>query len=743
MFFIDDCVSCGYFCIQVNPLFKEYCMKFFKLGFALLAASLAFTACGDDGSSASDDEEIESSADSSDSESSASKSSDSKSSKSKSSASKSSDSKSSASESSDSKSSGSKSSDSKSSSSSKGDLKKDTVRIDESKKTLIIDVKESKTYCTTDKNHKSFSMKDHEEVLYEPFKYAFVGDTLVMYECEPVMDLSDVNFEYCSIAGSMYTGGKKGNLQGSWKNLGCIWDSSDKKSYCGIPGVESFESINIGKDYVETKAFEDASSYSPKEIPLYDTYFMEKLWGFLMMKNAIPSVSELNQYYTSRSKEENIKIGKKTDNSISFAIKDVDFKIERKKAEWDDHNTQVVLSVSVADSSCDMEYESRSGYGITSEFCDAKYAEYYSYMNLYGSSNERVFVFERNGMGEFEKCLEGVKKQMFPQGVDFDDGEKTENAWKYEGWLEKSEWTEDDWENAKKLKKVSKGSIDIDAEDQSFITTIEDKEDYCLSGDQVFVGEMDLGVMYVAHKYEFNHDTLHVYNCDDSNESVDVLKTMSETVFSECYYDALYVGGKAGNLNGTWKKIPDEFYDHRETIVTIKDGSIEKTVVDSSMNLPDIYKSVYFENLLKYLDGTSSEFYSIDVFYSAESYEKFEKDYGIKFSKKSAKKASFSLRGVDFTVELNKAKYLRDGDAYTTEVTVTAGRSVCKFMNAYRRESLVRETCSDESSQYYTTGFKEVFKDGEFIDYNYVDVYDFSNLEDFSACLDSVKEMLE
>ena len=420
-------------------------MNFLKPALAVFAASVIFCACGDDSSTSSsvDPEESYVEEDSSSSaKSSSSVKKDSKSGKSSSSVKEESKSgKSSSSVKEDSKSGKSSSSvkedskSAKSSSSVKGDSKsgksssskaasssskKITVSvddypsfekfdadIDETAKTMILRAEEGNDYCVTNESKSLFSKKRVvSSSWYEPSKYEFVGDTLVVYQCFMVGEKSEVNFDDCAEYGFGYVGGKEGNPYGLWKFTGRHWiEGSDKSSAEDFGEFPPYNTMVIADGVIAVPKDVAMSEISAPDFCY--SHFVESLYNYFMGKGEFAGSSELYNYGSSNSGEYYV-----DDEKMAFAIDDVDFVVVRKKIE--NAENEFRISVVAGEFTCNLDIKVYEGSGIPDEVCKADNADYFEYEQVESDVTAyKVSRYVRGNDSEFKACVDELKEKVF------------------------------------------------------------------------------------------------------------------------------------------------------------------------------------------------------------------------------------------------------------------------------------------------------------------------------------------
>ena len=235
-------------------------------------------------------------------------------------------------------------------------------------------------------------------------KYAFNGDTLVLYEW---LQESKVYQQY----GTMLVGGKGGNIYGTWTIIPCTYDSEEQETSCDEDEEERLiqSSFTISEDKFARKL---AGIYLNKSLN-YPTSSFRYVLNYTISEGPgyIPTANKLYEeaFYDI---DENTKFTGITTKSISAngetltaGGKTIIVNVE--KFSDNDNNWSAALTVSVDGKTCRNEYERY--FDLTESLCKAEFSEYYDLSTKTdkdGNEFKYVSLFRKNNNDEFTECLE-------------------------------------------------------------------------------------------------------------------------------------------------------------------------------------------------------------------------------------------------------------------------------------------------------------------------------------------------
>jgi hypothetical protein len=342
-----------------------------------------------------------------------------------------------------------------------------SITVDAEKKTAIIVVDNNEDVCVNENNTYSWKNVDFgADTSYS--KYLFVGDTLVIIDCEEMNSKGDM--KYCDDVGQMLVGGKAGDINGTWKSVLCSYDVEDSVSSCfkscdevgGKLTEEELERIyeemyskmaELSDDdadepaidpklqermtcleekdmnrYAESVLKISGSSFSSKvtynygEKDSFDDYmnskFMSKLYKSLANGDPeIPSASYLTEEDSSGVekyiKSAKIEVTSQTKTSVTFKFADQTFSVNIKKLNRTMDGSEFDMVVTANSKSCELESEEGE---VTKSTCKAEYGEFFDKDTERDAAGNKITIadyYEKSNGRDFERCTETMMDSVY------------------------------------------------------------------------------------------------------------------------------------------------------------------------------------------------------------------------------------------------------------------------------------------------------------------------------------------
>ena len=286
-------------------------------------------------------------------------------------------------------------------------------------------------------------------------------------------------------------------------------------------------------------------------------------------------------------------------------------------------------------------------------------------------------------------------------------------------------------------------SVKINESAHTIVATLQEKLDYCITNDDRTMFQMQtipLATEYQAIKYEFQHDTLLIYSCDHAESAADL-------EWDDCDDESkvAYVGGKNGDIYGTWTHSGCSWYDGSEEDddepgyycnkelygnYTIEIGKNTITsVYNAKESKVDLGTSAFLSELTAFFIGDWIALYPSDIFYSYSDSDDYDDMYGSYITQKNATSATLTINGKKISVNVINAQK----DLQTVNLSVSSGDISCKidYMHIYDEE-MNSEYCKAENEEFFNYDYNYDAQGNKFY---YVEGYLRSNKDDFEYCL--------
>lgn len=291
-------------------------------------------------------------------------------------------------------------------------------------------------------------------------------------------------------------------------------------------------------------------------------------------------------------------------------------------------------------------------------------------------------------------------------------------------------------------------SVKINESAHTIVATLQEKLEYCIVNDDRTRFQMKtipLATEYQAIKYEFQHDTLLIYSCGHAESAADL-------EWDDCDDESkvAYVGGKNGNIYGTWTSSGCTWYDGSEEdddepgyycnkelkgVYTIEIGKNTITsVYNAKEDKVDLGTSEYLSSLIAFFGEDWSAPYPSDIFYSTDDHEYYADTYDITISNRSATSATLVVNKKNISINVNAAQK----SPRILNLSVSSGDLTCKlnYMHIYD-EVMNSEYCKAENDEFFDYDYDYDDKGNKFY---YVEGYLRSNKDDFEYCLNDLRD---
>ncbi len=343
-----------------------------------------------------------------------------------------------------------------------------SIVVDTLNKTIITLVQEFEDECVN-KGAGVYNWESVDHGLDSSYsKYEFIGDTLVVYDCEYVDD--DGDFRYCDDEGQMMVGGKAGKLDGTWKTILCMYDTEDSESTCFTPcsevsggklSEEEMEKMSEEMEKAYAKDPEKASKMyenmidrmtcldnmemqkrgldegtvkisgneiSTKSTQYYDldvlfddfmnSEFMSKFYRSLANEDPyVPDYSYLIEEDSSDVEEykesANVEVLKQTKSSVTFKVAGQTVSVDVDEYDISLDLFELSMSVSVNGKSCQLQVEEGE---VTEGLCKSENGEFFKKSTIEDASGNKITIvskYEKSNEDEYENCTESLMDSLY------------------------------------------------------------------------------------------------------------------------------------------------------------------------------------------------------------------------------------------------------------------------------------------------------------------------------------------
>ena len=340
-----------------------------------------------------------------------------------------------------------------------------TISVDQENKAVVVAISNAEDVCVNENN--TYAWKNVDFGVDSSFsKYLFLGDTLVIIDCEEIG--KDGEPRYCDDEGHMFVGGKADDLNGTWKSVYCMYDTDDETSQCfkackDVGGklteeemakmyedmFSSMSELDMDaepevdqkmmdrmtcldeddlKRYSESVLKISGSSFSSKVTHSYgdddnfDDYMNSKFMSkfYKNLGSGDPSIPDT--YYLTEEdssgvekyiKSAGIEVTKQTKNSVTFKFADQTFSVNIKKFNNSVDGREFSMSVSFNSMSCDLDAEEGE---VTKSTCKAEYGEFFDKETVKDAAGNKITVayeYEKSNEKDFDRCTDKMVDSVY------------------------------------------------------------------------------------------------------------------------------------------------------------------------------------------------------------------------------------------------------------------------------------------------------------------------------------------
>lgn len=340
-----------------------------------------------------------------------------------------------------------------------------TISVDQENKAVVVAISNAEDVCVNENN--TYAWKNVDFGVDSSFsKYLFLGDTLVIIDCEEIG--KDGEPRYCDDEGHMFVGGKADDLNGTWKSVYCMYDTDDETSQCfkackDVGGklteeemakmyedmFSSMSELDMDaepevdqkmmdrmtcldeddlKRYSESVLKISGSSFSSKVTYSYgdddnfDDYMNSKFMSkfYKNLGSGDPSIPDT--YYLTEEdssgvekyiKSAGIEVTTQTKNSVTFKFADQTFSVNIKKFNNSVDGREFSMSVSFNSMSCDLDAEEGE---VTKSTCKAEYGEFFDKETVKDAAGNKITVayeYEKSNEKDFDRCTDKMVDSVY------------------------------------------------------------------------------------------------------------------------------------------------------------------------------------------------------------------------------------------------------------------------------------------------------------------------------------------
>ena len=317
-----------------------------------------------------------------------------------------------------------------------------TISVDQENKAVVVAISNAEDVCVNENN--TYAWKNVDFGVDSSFsKYLFLGDTLVIIDCEEIG--KDGEPRYCDDEGHMFVGGKADDLNGTWKSVYCMYDTDDETSQCfkackDVPGGKLTEE-EMAKMYEDM--FSSMSELDMDAEPEVDQKMMDRMtcldeddlkrYSESVLKISGSSFSSkvtysygdddnFDDYMNSRFMSKFYKNLAKGDPSIpdTYYLTEEDssgvdqtFSVDVKKFNNSVDGREFSMSVSFNSMSCDLEAEEGE---VTKSTCKAEYGEFFDKETVKDAAGNKITVayeYEKSNEKDFDRCTDKMVDSVY------------------------------------------------------------------------------------------------------------------------------------------------------------------------------------------------------------------------------------------------------------------------------------------------------------------------------------------
>ncbi len=340
-----------------------------------------------------------------------------------------------------------------------------TISVDQENKAVVVAISNAEDVCVNENN--TYAWKNVDFGVDSSFaKYLFLGDTLVIIDCEEIG--KDGEPRYCDDEGQMFVGGKADDLNGTWKSVYCMYDTDDETSQCfkackDVGGklteeemakmyedmFSSMSELDMDAepevdqkmmdrmtclDDNDLRKFPESTmkisgnsitskvTYSYGDDDNFDDYMNSKFMSkfYKNLGSGDPSIPDT--YYLTEEdssgvekyiKSAGIEVTKQTKNSVTFKFADQTFSVNIKKFNNSVDGREFSMSVSFNSMSCDLDAEEGE---VTKSTCKAEYGEFFDKETVKDAAGNKITVayeYEKSNEKDFDRCTDKMVDSVY------------------------------------------------------------------------------------------------------------------------------------------------------------------------------------------------------------------------------------------------------------------------------------------------------------------------------------------
>ncbi|MBR2198811.1 MAG: hypothetical protein IJ909_10505 [Fibrobacter sp.] len=351
-----------------------------------------------------------------------------------------------------------------------------SIKVDAENQTMVVAIPEKEEACVNEDAgvYKWRTVDFGTDTSYS--KYMFVGDTLVIIDCDEMDD--EGKLHDCDYGGQMLVGGKKGNVNGTWRAVPCMYDTEDTTSICFKPCSEVKggkltdeemdkaltvrRSLNEDEDLltamtapvtIDSNLIDRMTCLTPEELTkkgfnegtvtisgnsisakvtsyykvdtdddVFDDYmnseFMSRFYSNLADGDpSLPGFGNLDEEDSSdveRYRElAGVTVLKQTKNSVSFKFLDKTFSLNVKEYSKSIDKVVTAFGIEFDGTRCDFQEE----YGeVTKNTCTSNYGEFFdkdTEKDADGNSITVAYEYEKSNYKIFDNCIDNMMDSIY------------------------------------------------------------------------------------------------------------------------------------------------------------------------------------------------------------------------------------------------------------------------------------------------------------------------------------------
>ena len=351
-----------------------------------------------------------------------------------------------------------------------------SIKVDAENQTMVVAIPEKEEACVNEDAgvYKWRTVDFGTDTSYS--KYMFVGDTLVIIDCDEMDD--EGKLHDCDYGGQMLVGGKKGNVNGTWRAVPCMYDTEDTTSICFKPcsevkggkltDEEMDKALTVRRSLkededlltamtapvsIDSNLIDRMTCLTPEELTkkgfnegtvtisgnsisakvtsyykvdtdddVFDDYmnseFMSRFYSNLADGDpSLPGFGNLDEEDSSdveRYRElAGVTVLKQTKNSVSFKFLDKTFSLNVKEYSKSIDKVVTAFGIEFDGTRCDFQEE----YGeVTKNTCTSNYGEFFdkdTEKDANGNSITVAYEYEKSNYKIFDNCIDNMMDSVY------------------------------------------------------------------------------------------------------------------------------------------------------------------------------------------------------------------------------------------------------------------------------------------------------------------------------------------